>query len=180
MGLISESDFPDDNSKERIFRGRHDRHSSDDAPNICPPQPVMCMTQSCYWQIMEELTRREPEAGGLLLGPIEDDLATHYVPDENAIATGVSFTLDAPSLNRVLRQFRACGLNGKGLVHSHPRGCTQPSGGDLAYVRKSLANEKNQGAMNFMLPIVCGKHLYPYLIQRDQTPEVVLAHLWLV
>jgi len=180
MGSISELDFSAEHFDNHPGRKLPSRPADTGSPAICLPQPVMCMTQSCYWQIMEELTRREPEAGGLLLGPIDDELITHYIPDENAIATGASFTLDAPGLNRILRKFRECGMNGKGLVHSHPRGCTQPSGGDLAYVRKSLANEKNQTALKFMLPIVCGQRLYPYLIQRDQTPEVVLAQLLLV
>lgn len=179
MNSFFDVDTPASDSDKRRSDRSGRRCSNDESP-LCLPHPVMCMTQSCYWQIMEELTRREPEAGGLLVGPVEDELITHYIPDEQAIATATSFTLNAPNLNRILRKFRECEMNAKGLVHSHPRGCTQPSGGDLIYVRNSLANSKNQAATSFMFPIVCGKRLYPYIIRRDQSPEVILAQLLLV
>jgi len=149
-------------------------------PIILRLEPVIRMTQSCYVEIMGELANRPPEAGGMLLGPADDDLVTHYIPDVNAKATAASFTLDAAGLNKVLAQFRECGMNAKGLVHSHPRGCVSPSVGDIEYVRKSLANAKNQAASRFLLPIVCGKHLYPYIITRGERDEAVIALLLLV
>ena len=143
--------------------------------------PIMKMTQSAFHKCIQTLTRRQPEAGGMLLGPEDDDdLVTHFVHDKNGRATPTSFTLDAAGLNRVLRRFKAARMNCKGLIHLHPRSVTRPSHGDLKYVAKSFANPSNDNASQFFLPIVCDEKLYPYVITRDAPGCVLVAQLLLV
>ena len=139
----------------------------------------MRMTQTVYLEIMRHLSSVAPEAGGMLLGPKSHPVVTHYVRDKKGKATAASFTLDAAGLNRVLKKAIACGMDCKGLVHSHPQGCTQPSGGDLAYVRKAFANEKNKDLAEFLLPIFCGGILLPYIVRPHDENLVQNAQLLL-
>ena len=146
------------------------------APTQTCPRPIaqskleeqIRIVQETYQRIVDELTNRPPEFGGMLLGPINSDIVSHFVPDERAQATPASFTLHAESLNRRLRRFNRCGMDAKGLVHSHPSGVTRPSAGDLNYVRTSLANPKNKDCLEFLMPIVCAGQFYPYIIFRDR------------
>lgn len=168
---------PDDEefNNPRIPQGDLTDEKDDIPPLVTawsPPLPPMRMLQSAYMDIMGHLSEVVPEAGGMLLGPKGTSVVTHYFIDEKGKATAASFTLDAVGLNRMLKKALACNLDCKGLVHSHPPGCTRPSGGDLAYVRKSFANEKNSGLTEFLLPIFCDGILIPYLI-RPREPEIV-------
>ncbi|WP_198000919.1 Mov34/MPN/PAD-1 family protein [Gimesia fumaroli] len=145
--------------------------------------PVLKMTQSAYQQILDDLVEHpfRKEKAGILLGPTaEDDLVTHYVPDENGQATYSSFTLDAASLNRTLKHRKGVGLNCKGVVHVHPPGALHPSFGDLEYVAKLFANPKNTEATQVMLPIVADGRLYPYQIDASNPREVLIPRLILI
>ena len=141
---------------------------------------LMHVTQSAYRAIMEYHLSHEPEVGGMLLGPADDELITHFIPDEGATVTRASFTLDAAGLNRVLQQFRGCRMNGKGLVHLHPSGMVRPSYRDVQYVAKTFANPKNQAARQFFLPIVCDGRLHPYVLIRERQLRVLVAELVLI
>ena len=150
-------------------------------PETATVEPVLKMTQSAFLECMHELTSRRPESGGMLLGPVDDDdLVSVYIHDKNGKATAASFTIDEVRLNVILHRFRERGLNCKGLIHSHPAGVTSPSGGDLAYVRKVFANDNNQAAGQFFLPIICGDRMYPYLVRQDAPHRILTAQLRLV
>ena len=150
-------------------------------PETATLEPVLKMTQSAFLDCMHELTSRRPESGGMLLGPEDDDdLVTVYIHDENGKATAASFTIDEVGLNLILNRFRDRGLNCKGLIHSHPAGVTSPSGGDLEYVRKVFANDDNEAAGQFFLPIICDDRMYPYLVRQDAPNRILLAQLRLV
>lgn len=173
-----DDEVPDDNP--RIPHPSTSDQRCDDTPAVPAwprPLPPMRLLQTAYLDIMRHLTSVVPEAGGMLLGPKGSSVVTHYVIDENGKATAASFTLDAAGLNRVLKKALDCGLNCKGLVHSHPPGCTQPSGGDLVYVRKSFTNEKNKDLTEFLLPIVCGGVLIPYIVRPREENVVQMAQL---
>ena len=150
-------------------------------PESATVEPVLKMTQSAFCECMQELTSRRPEAGGMLLGPKDDDdLVTVYIHDETGKATTASFTSDEVRLNVILLQYRERGLNCKGLIHSHPAGVISPSGGDLAYVRKVFANDHNEAAGQFFLPIICADRMYPYLVRQDAPHRILSAQLRLV
>lgn len=144
----------------------------------CPP--FLRITERTYLDIMHELGTRPPEAGGALFGPIDSDLVTHFRLDENAQTTPASFTLDHVGLNQALKKYLGAGIDCKGIVHSHPPFVTAPSQGDLAYVRKCFANERNQGLHVFALPIVCNGRFLPYLITKDDLATPLLAQLVLI
>ncbi len=183
---------PTDRPDESAFAGL-DRGDDAEPPNSSdagseadecydpePSRPAMRMTQAAYRAVMAHLTSVAPEAGGMLLGPKGSSLVTHYVPDHKGRATPVSFTVDAKSLNVVLKQYLECDLDAKGLVHSHPAGCNHPSAGDHRYVRRAFANDKNQGLTEFYLPIVCGSELFPYLISISDLDTIQTADLVLI
>lgn len=165
---------------DQVDRRADDRDAPDDWPAPTGPLPAMRMLQSAYSDAMRELTDRRPECAGMLLGACESDIVTHFVADEHGRATSASFTLDAAWLNRVLREFQRCGINAKGLIHSHPAGVTRPSGGDLRYVARSLGNPKNKDCSEFFLPIVCDRRLYPYVVTREEPGRVLRAELVLL
>ena len=166
----------DDDTDQRVS----DRDTSDDWPLPAGPLPAIRLLQTAYSDAMRVLTSRRPECAGMLLGPSDSDIVTHCVADEHGRATTASFTLDAAWLNRVLREFQRCGINAKGLIHSHPAGVTRPSGGDLRYVARSLGNPKNKDCSEFFLPIVCDRRLYPYVVTREEPGRVLRAELVLL
>jgi proteasome lid subunit RPN8/RPN11 len=137
----------------------------------------MCITRPVHEQILDALTGRPPEAGGMLLGPRNHHAVTHFVLDEHARATATSFTLDHVGLNQVLRSFAACAIDMKGFVHSHPAGSPRPSGRDIQYVLRTFANPRNAAAREFLLPIICGGEFFPYIVLRGDVPgsEEVLS-----
>jgi len=157
------------------------RPKTTDEPDRCS-QPVgdandhdvtslwpMKITQSAYRGILDYFLSREPEAAGILLGPVQDDqVITHFLPDEDGDATSVSFHLNAPGVNRTLKRVKPAGLNGKGLIHSHLPGITQPSGGDIAYMRQLFGMPANATAQQCFLPIVCDRRVYPYVYARGR------------
>ena len=131
------------------------------------PQPqiyLMKCVWSAYHAMTEHLSSREPEAAGILLGPVgESNLVTHFFPDKNGTSTPVSFQLDIKEMNRRLKIAKAADLTGVGIVHSHPKNVIQPSVGDLAYFQQLFALPKNDAAQPFFVPIFCGQTLYPYV-----------------
>jgi len=141
--------------------------------------PQIYITQYAHLAMVLYLSEQEPEAGGLLLGP-SDNLVTHFVPDERAVRTSVSFRLDAAGLNKILKKYRVLGLTANGIVHSHPAGCPVPSCEDLRYVRTSFANPRNAANPQFFLPIFSGGELHPYLVLRHDPDRVRDCQLLLI
>jgi desampylase len=81
---------------------------------------------------MTELVRQEPdrECCGLLAG--QGGIITHVFPAENVASDPARNYEIAPSeIVRLMREFRAAGLEFLGIYHSHPNGENQPSSRDL-------------------------------------------------
>jgi proteasome lid subunit RPN8/RPN11 len=79
-----------------------------------------------------ELVRREPdrECCGLLAG--HEGIITHVFPAENVASDAARNYEVAPrEIIRLLREFRAAGLEFLGIYHSHPKGENQPSARDI-------------------------------------------------
>ena len=121
--------------------------------------------------MMEYITGRMPETAGVLIGPKGHDAVTHFVPDEAGDSRPASFTLGHLKLNEILAKYLPAGLDGKGIVHSHPASCTSPSSGDLAYVAKCFQVAKNGSLDRFLLPIVVGERFHPYVVFRNE-PDI--------
>jgi proteasome lid subunit RPN8/RPN11 len=74
------------------------------------------------------------ECCGLLAG--RDGVITHVFPAENvAIDPSKSYEIAPKEIVRLMREFRAAGLEFLGIYHSHPNGENEPSTRDveLAY-----------------------------------------------
>lgn len=138
------------------------------------------ITPSVFHAILGQLVWTGREQGGLLIGPAGEPLVTHFLPDEEAVATADSFEVDAVRMNAKLRPFLELAMNCKGVVHSHPPRVTAPSIGDQDYVRRSLGNRRNHKADEFFLPIVCDGRLYPWVVRREEPLTPHLAQLVLV
>jgi proteasome lid subunit RPN8/RPN11 len=156
-----------------------DERPVDEATSIdLPGLWVMKITQSAYREMLDYLLSRQPEAAGMLLGPVQDDiLVTHFLPDEDGTGTSASFHINAPGLNRTLKRVRPAGLNAKGLAHTHPSGIHQPSHGDLAYLRQLFGLPANADAQQCFMPIVCDRRVYPYVYARGRiwVAELILV-----
>ena len=165
-------------------RGRREREFVPEPPPSFPPVepgvPIMRFTHQAYQAVMKLLGEVPPEAGGLLLGPRDTYLVTHFHRDEDGVGTPGTFTLGAKGLNAALKVYKEARLEMKGFVHSHPSRVKAPSVQDLEYAAHLLQNPKNEGADELLLPIYCGGTLYPYIIYRDERGTCVTAQLVLV
>lgn len=137
--------------------------------------PPLLMATTAWQATMAHLTGRPPEAGGILIGPINHDAVTNYVPDLTGLATTASFTFDHEQLNELLRRYVPLGFDAKGVAHSHPAGCLAPSGGDLRFVSDCFA--KSSELDRFYMPIVVGKRLFPYVVYRGESPVAIYSQL---
>jgi len=152
-------------------------------PNGSPAQlerlPIMRWTQSVYQQIIRDIGSRPPELGGILLGPADELLATHFVFDETGRGSSTSWTFGHTRINEILRQYVPLKLHMRGFVHSHPASVTSLSSQDVNDFRKPFANAKNEDLTEVWAPIVVGGRIYPYLLYPDK-PQPVLAQLVLM
>jgi hypothetical protein len=134
--------------------------------------PPIRMDRHLPCRIMRALASRRPESGGILLGPIGCDDITDFYFDATAECTGATYTPDHVTLGRKLKQqWLPVGVDFKGFVHSHPRGCDRLSWGDMRYIQRLLA--KNPDMNFFAAPIVNPQEfcLRPIIVLREQ-PQV--------
>ncbi len=113
----------------------------------------MRMTIDVYRAIHCDLGRRPPEAGGLLLGPVGEDLVTAFYFDARASCTGSTYSPDHVTLrHKMATEWLPRGLDMKGFAHSHPDGLDRLSAGDLVYIRRLL--DCNPDMDVFFAPVV--------------------------
>lgn len=136
-------------------------------PVVLPDADAILLSQAVYLEVLDEFDIHEPEAAGLLIGPKNHGIVTHFLLDDTGAATPVSFTLDHVQLNQKLKPFLACGLDVKGVVHLHPPGIHSLSFGDLVYARKVFGNPKNQNLDRFLMPLVVDRRMYGYVLIPD-------------
>jgi len=150
---------------------------ADDGSPIFERLAVIQMSHMSYDVMMDYLTAHRPERAVALLGPKDHDAVTHILIDEDGEATPASFTFGHVLVNEKMKIYVAAGLDVKGIAHSHPLGCTWPSGGDLKYVARCFASDKQGTLDRFLLPIVCGQRLYPYVVFNDNPPAAQVAQV---
>jgi molybdopterin/thiamine biosynthesis adenylyltransferase/proteasome lid subunit RPN8/RPN11 len=130
------------------------------------------MTRSVYREIERTIGHLAAEHGGALGWRENDRTVRFFRFDETARNTGATYSPDDRALNAMFRKhWNPRGIRLAGFVHSHPRGFTRPSGGDLAYAERILAAIPDLPYL--VLPIVqtvpdTGKfRLIPFLVVRD-------------
>ena len=171
-----------DDFVDHTAAGKNDSPPAEKPIDSVPDEPLpvwlMKMTQSAFSDSCEHLFSRPPEVAGILLGPVKDDLVvTHFIPDTEGKGSPASFTLNTRTLNRELSKAKTCGLNCKGIVHSHPSGFIVPSSGDLAYLQRLFTRPANSELTQFFMPIVCDGHFYPYVFAMGR---IYAADLYLI
>lgn len=99
---------------------------------------IMKVTQEVYEQIRDSIGVKSPETGGLLGGDRETGVVTHFLFDEWAATTAVTYSPDTSVLNHVLSEWNEQGIRLMGFVHSHPGSMGYPSTGDRIYAARIL------------------------------------------
>ena len=100
----------------------------------------MCLTRGVYDEIAATLGSMKAEQGGAL-GWLENDRVVRFFRfDDTALTTGATYSPDDKALNVMFREeWNPRSIRLAGFAHSHPRGCAQPSLGDLTYAERILA-----------------------------------------
>lgn len=112
------------------------------------------ISRSALDAIIETVGSKRAETGGMLLGPENNDNVTHFIFDEEAAVTSITYSPSFEELTVLCELASENGYTLKGFCHSHPYGHSQPSYGDMEYVRKFF--KENENLEIFYIPIVCG------------------------
>ncbi|MFL6546765.1 MAG: hypothetical protein ACJ8LM_16505 [Candidatus Udaeobacter sp.] len=137
------------------------------------------MTRASYIQAMTQLGARPPEQAGILMGPMDSPVVTHFLLDKNGRGSPIHFELDDQYLNGELRKFLALQMEAKGFLHSHPKNCRELSAGDLKYLRR-IWNNPNNDCERIFMPIVVGRKMHPFVVDRDDPDSPKPAKLQLI
>jgi proteasome lid subunit RPN8/RPN11 len=101
--------------------------------------PALRVTKAVYEEIRNSIGALRAEHGGALGGDRTAGIITHFHFDNSARRTGVTYSPDHETLNRLFTEsWNPTGVNLLGFVHSHPPGYRQPSGGDITYAERIL------------------------------------------
>lgn len=146
------------------------------------PRPNVRMTASVHRQMLDALAAGAfiKEEAGLLLGPRNTDMATHFVRDVHGEATPTSFTLHTPSLNDVIRRFAQAEIELKGIVHVHPPQCVCPSIGDRDYLNRMFTHGNNRPNGLFLFPIICERKVNCFVVAWHGQAVIQSADLLLL
>ena len=133
------------------------------------------ITAEVYEEIKKTIGSRNPEQGGIL-GSSDGVHIDHYYFDSMAARTPGSYSMDVVSLNREIHRWNDNDIRLVGVIHSHPRGYTSPSEGDLETAQNII--EKLDVGGELFTPIVQVSpkldgqiEIHPHTIRR--TVEVV-------
>ena len=116
------------------------------------PLPLF-ITSAAHNDIRQTVGARAAETGGALAGSARDGVVRHFHFDRSATTSSVTYSPNVSELNHLLKtSWRAAGCTLHGFAHSHPRGNTRPSGGDLVYAERILAARPSLDRL--LMPIV--------------------------
>lgn len=98
------------------------------------------VTDEVMERLISTVGTKEPETG-MVLGSSDggNTIDACYFDSEGGVSA-VTYSPDVNTINNVvLPAWNNDGIRLVGFAHSHPRGCTRPSGGDLVYARDLLS-----------------------------------------
>ncbi len=162
--------------------------TSDPDDLATPPEPydllpVLTISADALEAMTVYLSSHAPEVAGALLAVKGSAVVTRFIADEWGRGTAASFTFGTAELNRIIRPHIESGEEVVGIAHSHPVGCSRPSGGDLVYFQKLFDNPKNAALQEFWCPIFEGRELNVFVARREVEREpirIVSARLEIV
>ena len=99
----------------------------------------VAFSPKAFEQIKKTIGSRPAESGGALFGKPENlksaiPYISDFVFDDGASATRVTYTINTKFLNPVIHDmWDNHALELHGIIHSHPGGCSRPSGPDMEY-----------------------------------------------
>ncbi len=132
------------------------------------------MSQEVMKKIMNYISARPAESGGILLGPIGSNQVTDFYFDAGGTCTGASYSPDYLTLSKLMKEkWLPSGIDMKGFVHSHPGRLDRLTNGDMAYINRLL--DKNADMDMFIAPIVIPDQyrIRPIVVLRKQ-PRIPL------
>ena len=113
---------------------------------------MILFTDTVMAEIDRSIAQREPEQGGALLGAPDSNLISHFIFDEDAEVSQVTY-LPSKRLIKTVQEFeKQDGLQFKGVIHSHPGMMDHPSGQDHHAFASQLTHNLHMG--RFIAPIV--------------------------
>ncbi len=113
---------------------------------------MILFTDTVLEEIDEAIAQKEPEQGGALLGAPDSNLISHFIYDEAARTTTVTYRPSKSLIQAVKDREQADGLQFKGIIHSHPGMMDHPSGQDHQAFASQLTHNLHMG--RFIAPIV--------------------------
>lgn len=130
------------------------------------------MTKQVLDQIEQSIGMYPAETGGILGSSDGGRTIDHYYFDAAAHRTSFTYSPNVREINRIIADWNSRGIQFVGMIHSHPKGCTKPSKGDLEYAKALIGNMDVSGKL--YMPVVQvntppdGKiRIYSYTLETD-------------
>ncbi len=117
---------------------------------------MILFTDTVMAEIDQSIAQKEPEQGGALLGAPDSNLISHFIYDEDAEVSHVTYLPSKRLIKAVQELEKQDGLQFKGIIHSHPGMMDHPSGQDHHAFASQLTHNLHMG--RFIAPIVT-RHL---------------------
>jgi len=139
---------------------------------------IIKMSQGAYKKIMNYISARPAESGGILLGPVGSNEVTDFYFDSGGTCTGATYSPDYRTLGKLMKEkWLPSGIDMKGFVHSHPGMLDWLTNGDMVYIDRLL--DKNPDMDMFIAPIVIPDQyrIRPIVVLRKQPRKALEARI---
>ena len=113
---------------------------------------MILFTDTVIGEIDRFIAQKAPEQGGALLGAPDSNLISHFIFDEEAEVSHVTYIPSKRLIKDVQDMELRDGLQFKGIIHSHPGQMDRPSGQDHHAFASQLTHNLHMG--RFIAPIV--------------------------
>lgn len=140
--------------------------------------PTIECNREAVEDFMIPLCSKEPEQGGIILGPIgADHIITEFYYDKGGSCTGSTYSPDHKTLSKKMQEQWLPITDMKGFCHSHPGGFDRLSRGDLVYIQRLL--KINPEMSMFIAPIIIPEQFrfIPYVVLRENPSQPVIAEV---